>query len=116
MTVAIGKNLDDPNEPALVNGEWKPGAGDINWHPIKEWVLGGGNDNERLVYVSVFSKKTGKVTSEYYKATSSDTHVWIGDMGNPFKQWGDIYVRESASLFERMTHFARLEKPEVEDV
>ena len=116
MTVAIGKNLDDPNEPALVNGEWKPGAGDINWHPIKEWVLGGGNDNERLVYVSVFSKKTGRVSDVYHMATSSDTHIWIGDMGNPFKRLGDIYVRDSPFLFERMTHFACLGKPEDEDV
>ena len=114
--IAIGNNLDDPNEPAWVNGEWRAGASDINWHPIGEWVSSGSNEDERLVYVSVFSKKTGKVTSEYYKATSSDTHVWIGDMGNPFKRWDDIYVRESAFLFERMTHFARLGKPEVIDV
>ena len=89
---------------------------DVNWHPIGEWVSSGSNEDERLVYVSVFSKKTGRVSDVYHMATSSDSHIWIGDMGNPFKRWKDIYVRESAFLFERMTHFARLGKPEVIDV
>ena len=114
--IAIGNNLDDPNEPAWVNGEWRAGASDINWHPIGEWVSSGGNEDERLVYVSVFSKKTGQVSSEYCLAKSSDSHIWIGDCGNPFKQLGDIYVRDSPFVFERMTHFARLEKPEGDNV